>query len=120
MATSVVVEERVEQADGVRAAADAGDQRVGQAALHFQDLLARLAADHRLEVAHHFRIGVRAGRRADQVVGRLDVGHPVAERLVHGVLERAVAPDVTGIMSAPSSRMRKTFGFCRSTSVAPM
>ena len=81
----------MEDADGVGAAADAGDDRVGQAAFHLHDLLARLVADHRLEVAHHLRIGVRAGGRADQVVRVLDVGHPVAERLVHGVLERAVA-----------------------------
>ena len=37
------------------------------------------------------RIGMRAGGGADQVVGVLDIGHPVAQRLVHGVLERAVA-----------------------------
>ena len=51
----------------------------------------RLVADHRLEVAHHLRIGVRPGGGADQVVGVLDIGHPVAQRLVHGVLQRAVA-----------------------------
>ena len=45
-------------------------------------------ADDRLEVAHHRRIGVRAGRRADAVEGVVDVGDPVAQRLVHGVLER--------------------------------
>ena len=81
----------MEQADGVGPAADAGDQRVRQPALHCHDLLARLPADHRLEVADQLRIGVRAGGGADQVVGRLDIGHPVAERLVHGVLEGAVA-----------------------------
>ena len=86
-----VVEEGMEEADGVGAAADAGDDGVGQAAFLLHDLLARLGADHRLEVAHHLRIGVRAGGGADQVVGRLDIGHPVAQRLVHGVLERAVA-----------------------------
>ena len=53
----------MEQADGVGAAADAGDQRVGQAAFRLQHLLARLVADHALEVAHHRRIGVRAGAR---------------------------------------------------------
>ena len=42
----------------------------------------------RLEVAHHGRIGMRAGRRADDVVGVVHVGDPVAQRLVHGVLER--------------------------------
>ena len=43
---ALVVEEGVEQADGVGAAADAGDQRVGQAALRLLHLLAHLAADH--------------------------------------------------------------------------
>ena len=43
----------------------------GQAALGRQHLLARLLADDRLEVAHHRRIGVRAGRGADDVVGVL-------------------------------------------------
>jgi hypothetical protein len=39
----------------------------------------------------------------------IDVGDPVAQRLVHGVFERA-APEVTGLTLAPSSFMRNTFG----------
>ena len=85
---ALVGEERVEEADGVRAAADAGDQRIGQPALGLQYLPARLDADHRLEVAHHGRIGVRTDDRPDDVVGVFDVGDPVAQRLVGGVLER--------------------------------
>ncbi len=87
----LVIEERVEQADGVGAATDAGNQRVGQAAFLLQDLLAYFVADHRLEVAHHGRVGVRAGGGADQVEGVVDVGHPVAQGLVHRVLQRAGA-----------------------------
>jgi hypothetical protein len=64
-----VIEERMEQPHGVRAAADAGDQRVGQAALRLQHLLARLLADDRLEIAHHGRIGMRARHGADAVEG---------------------------------------------------
>ena len=86
-----LVEEFVEQADGVGAAADAGDQRIRQAAFVVEHLRAGLAADHRLEVADHGRVGVRAGGGADQVEGVVDVGHPVAQRLVHGVLEGAGA-----------------------------
>ena len=41
-----VVEEAGEHADRVRAAADAGDDRLGQRALGLEQLLARLAADH--------------------------------------------------------------------------
>ena len=83
-------------------------------------LLARLAADDRLEVAHHHRIGMRPGDGADAVERRPDVGHPVAQRLVHGVLERLGAGLRPARTSAPSMFMRNTLGSCRSTSTAPM
>ena len=51
----------------------------------------RLLADHLLEIAHHHRVGMRAQRRAEQVMRRRDVGHPVAHGLADGVLERAAA-----------------------------
>ncbi len=60
----------------------------GKPALRVQDLLARLPSDHGLELAHDLRVGVRADARADQVVGRLDVRDPVADRLARGLLER--------------------------------
>jgi hypothetical protein len=44
-----VVEERVEQADGVGAAADRRDDGVRQPALGRKNLLAHLIADHRLK-----------------------------------------------------------------------
>lgn len=34
---------------------------------------------------------MRTGCRADQIIGVVDIRHPVAQRLVHGVLQRAVA-----------------------------
>ena len=83
-----VVEERVEQPDRVGAAADRGDQQVGQAAGAREHLLARLAADHALEVADQLGIGVRAGGGADDVEGVVDVRDPVAQPLVHRVLQR--------------------------------
>ena len=86
-----VIEERVEQAHGVGATADTGDQAVGQTAFAFQHLLVRLAADDRLKVAYQRRVGVRTGHGADHVEGVVDVGHPVAQRLVHCVLEGAGA-----------------------------
>ena len=69
----------------------AGDEAVGQPALRLEHLRPRLVADHALEVAHHHRIGMRAGGGADAVEGVGDIGHPVAQRLVHRVLERARA-----------------------------
>ena len=83
-----VVEERVEQTHRVRPAADTRDQRVGQPALGLHHLLAGFAPDDRLKVAHQFGIGMRSGDRADDVEGRLDIGHPVAQRLVQGIFER--------------------------------
>ena len=83
-----VVDEAVEDADRVRAAADAGDDRVGQPALGGEDLLARLVADHALQLADELRVRRRADARADQVVGRLDVRDPVADRLARRLLQR--------------------------------
>jgi hypothetical protein len=89
MRTGLVVEEGIEQAHRVRPAADGGDDRVGQAAFGGLHLLLRLLADDRLEIAHHRRIGVRPRHRADAVEGVAHVGHPVAQRVVHRVLQRA-------------------------------
>ena len=50
-------------------------------------LLAHFVADDGLEVAHHGGIGMRARGGADDVVGVAHVGDPVAQGLVHGVLE---------------------------------
>ncbi|ENN84331.1 hypothetical protein RHSP_21270 [Rhizobium freirei PRF 81] len=86
-----VIEEGMEDADGVRAAADGRDDEIRQAAFGLQYLRAGFRADHGLEIADHFRIGMRAGGRADQVIGIIDIGDPVAQRLVHGVLQRAAA-----------------------------
>ncbi len=51
----------------------------------------RLVADHALEIAHHRGIGMRARRRADAIERVGDIGDPVAQRLVHRVLQRARA-----------------------------
>ena len=86
-----VVEEAVEDADRVAAAADAGDDDVRQPADLLEHLPPRLPADHRLELADHQRIGMRSERGSEQVVGVADVGDPVAHRLVDRVLQRLAA-----------------------------
>ena len=86
-----VVEEGVEDADRVRSAAHAGDHGIRKSSGELEHLGARLLADDLLEVAHHGRERMRAGRRAEDVVGGLDGRHPVAQRLVDRVLERARA-----------------------------
>ncbi len=91
----------VEDAHRIAAATDAGHDRIGlqfsavarqaQLAQHLGHLGQAFLADHALEVAHHHRIGVRAGHGANDVEGVLDVGDPVAHRLVQGVLQRLAA-----------------------------
>ena len=88
---ALVVEERVEHADRVGAAADARDDGVGQPADLVEQLRARLFADDLLEVAHHRGERMRAGGGSEDVVGRLDAGDPVAVGVVDRVLERARA-----------------------------
>ncbi len=82
-----LADEPIEQADRVRAAPDAGQDEVGQTALDSLELGRRLVAQDPLEVAHDCRIGMRPHRRAQDIVGRLDVRDPVAHRLVDRVLE---------------------------------
>ena len=82
-----VVEERMEEPDGIRAAADTGDQRIRQAACHIEHLLARFTADYGLEVTHHGRVWMRAGDGADDIESVVDVRDPVAHRFVECILE---------------------------------
>jgi hypothetical protein len=86
-----VIQERVEQPDGVRAAADTGDQRVGQAALSGHHLRLGFATDDRLEIPHHRGIWMRTSCRANNVVGVRNVSDPVAQSFIHGIFERARA-----------------------------
>ena len=81
----------MEQAHGVGAAAHRRHQHVRQPAFLLVQLRLGLGADDRLEVAHHRRVGVRAGHRADDVEGVERVADPVAQRLVQRVLQRARA-----------------------------
>src|SRR5262249_36998085 len=91
----LVVDEAREHADRVRAAADAGDHCLRQPALDVEELRARLVSDHGLEVADELRVRMRAEGRADQVVRRLDVRDPVADRLARRLLERP-RPELDG------------------------
>jgi hypothetical protein len=78
----------IEDAHCIGAAADAGDYRIRLAAGEFRHLGLALLADHGLEVAHHHRVGMRAGHGADDVEGVGDVGHPVAHGFIQRILER--------------------------------
>src|SRR5204862_4564707 len=83
-----VVEEPGEEPDCVRPAAYARDRDVGQPALGCEELLARLPADHSLQLTDDFGVRRRPDARADQIVRRLDVRDPVADRLARRLLQR--------------------------------
>ena len=86
-----VFDEVIERADGVAPAADAGEHGVGQAAFLLLQLVFDLAADDRLEIAHHGGEGMRAHDRPQTVMRVVDAAGPFAEGFVDGVFERAGA-----------------------------
>jgi hypothetical protein len=86
-----IVKERMKHADGVRAAADTGDNQIRQFPFLSQHLRAGFIADDSLKVAHQGRIGMRTYHRADDVECVLDIGDPIAQRLVRSVFQGARA-----------------------------
>ena len=81
----------MKQPHGVRAATDTGHNGIGQSAFSLHDLGACFLADDRLEITDHLWIGVRSGNSAYDIEMRFGIGHPIAQRLVHCVLQRAGA-----------------------------
>ena len=86
-----VIQERVEQSDGVGSAADAGDEQVWQTLLAFEDLGPGLVSHDPVEIADHDRVGVRSVGSAQDVMGRTDVRDPIAHGFVDRFLERLLA-----------------------------
>ena len=114
-----VGDEGVEDADRVGAAADAGDDRVRQPAGQVQHWARASTPMTRVEVAHHRRERVRAGRRADQVVGVSTLA--TQSRIASFIASLSVRePVVTGTTVAPSIRIRATLSACRRVSSSPM
>ena len=81
-------QKRVKHADGVGATADACDHNIGQFADCGQHLLAGFNANDALKIAYHQRIWVRPQRRTEQII-RIRIRHPIAHRLVDGILQGA-------------------------------
>ena len=90
----LVLQKGIEDAHRVAAAANARHNRIGQPTRPLRPILYlanRLAPDDALEVAHHRRIGVRPQDAAQQIMRAAHIRHPIADRLVDGVLERLAA-----------------------------
>ena len=80
-------QEGMEDPQGIGSAPDTGDHFVRQPSRPLEHLRPGLASDDGLQVAHDARERVRPYHRPDRVVGGLHVRHPVAQRLVGGVLQ---------------------------------
>src|SRR6185437_260269 len=86
-----VCREGMEHTDGVAATANTRHHDIGQLPDLVEHLLARLVPNHRLEVADDAWVGMGSHRRADEIVSHRDISHPVTQRLIDGILERATA-----------------------------
>ena len=80
-----VADVRVENPHRVGAAAHARENRIGLPADQLGQLGETFATNHGIEVAHHHRVRMRACYGTDDVKRVLDIGHPVAHRLVERV-----------------------------------
>src|SRR5579862_1379516 len=88
---ALVIDKRMKHPDGIAASADAGEDRIREPVLVFQNLPARLLADDAMEIANHHGIGMRTERRSKQVMRRLDIRDPIAHSLANGVLQGSAA-----------------------------
>src|ERR1700745_2497990 len=63
-----IVQKRMEQANGVAAAADTGDEQIRQTSFAFENLMARLNANDALKIADHHGVRVGAENRAQYIM----------------------------------------------------
>ena len=87
----LIIKEGIKQTHGVGSTTNCGDQRVGQTTLGRHHLLFGLFADDGLEIAHHRRVRMWACNGSDAIECVAHIGHPIAQRIVHGILKRSAA-----------------------------
>lgn len=85
---TLVLDEVIECSNGITATTDTCDDGIGQLALLFRELRLDFAPDDALEITDNGREGVRANSGSNEVVRVIESRHPLAHRLVDGVLER--------------------------------
>ena len=86
-----VVDELGERSDGIRPTTDTCTNGVGKASNPIKALLTGLRRNDPLKLSHQFRERVWPRSGTDEVVGVLNMGHPISHGLVHGILQRARA-----------------------------
>lgn len=85
---ALVPDEIVERSNSITSTSDTRHHGVGQLALLFRQLRLDLSSNDSLEIADNGRERVRANCRSDQVMRVVEPRHPLAHRLIDGVLER--------------------------------
>src|SRR5512135_790196 len=83
-----VVDKMMEEPHRIAAAADAGDEIIGQPAFRIEHLFFGLLADDGLKVPYDQRKRVRTEDSPENIMGGPDIRRPVAHRLVDRVFER--------------------------------
>src|SRR6267378_5655143 len=86
-----IVQKRMEQANGVAAAADTGDEQIRQTTFAFENLMARLNANDALKIAHHHGVRMGTEDRAQYIMSGAHVRDPIAHRFVDRFFERGLA-----------------------------
>ena len=74
----------IKNAHSIRSPADTRNHGIRLTADEFRHLHLALFTDHFLKIAHHHRVGMRPGHRADDVKRIGNIGYPIA----HGFVER--------------------------------
>src|ERR1700722_18635902 len=74
----LVLDELMKDANGIRAPADASDNRGRQLAFGFQNLSAGLAPDDLVKIAHHRGVRMGAEHAAQKIMRGANVGYPIA------------------------------------------
>src|SRR5437763_15925381 len=77
--------EGIENTNGVAATADTGQDRIGESAFLFNDLLAGFTSDNRLEIAYNTWIGVWSCRCSKKIESCLDICDPVTNGFIDGI-----------------------------------
>src|SRR3954452_3740349 len=80
----LIFDELVKDADGIRSAANASNDRLRKLAFGAQNLRPRLTPSYLVEVANHRGIRMRTQHAAQQIMRRANIGDPVA----HGLIDR--------------------------------
>ena len=84
-----IIDKAGKDSDGVGAAADAGDDHIGQSANLFEALLPGFGTDAGLKMFYDCRIRMRAGRCSEKIKCVGNICRPVAKGIVDGVFECA-------------------------------